>query len=218
MASTPVAQRASAIQAVSAGSRHARRRARPTTVTPAARIHGNAPKEAAAANSSAESGTSSSGNARMRATFSTWLSTTVYQRNDDSRAAATYHPAPSASISTAPPTDSHARTGRSRPASHSAPATAPTGPINPNGSFANAATPRAPHPTSAQRDATGCPPLGEDRTSDSHGCPPLGECGGPFWAPALERAAAVNGRPHIPSNSPANPHEIAATNSVSGLT
>jgi len=186
----------------------------------------------------------------MRATFSTWLSITVYQRNDDSRAAtATYHPAPSASVSTTPPTGSHARTGRSRPASHRAPATAPTGPINPNGSFANAATPRAPHPTSAQRDATGCPPmgedrpsdsngrpplgedrtsdsngcppLGEDRTSDSNGCPPLGECGGHFWAPAFEKsvkAAAANGRPHIPSNSPVNPHEIPATNSVSGLT
>ncbi len=70
-ASTPTAQIASAIHGTSAGSRHARPLTSATTVTAAATIHGNAPKPAAARNSSADSGTSSSGNARIRATFST---------------------------------------------------------------------------------------------------------------------------------------------------
>ena len=42
-------------------------------------IHGNAPSALTARNSANDSGTSSSGKCRSRTTFSTWLSTTVYQ-------------------------------------------------------------------------------------------------------------------------------------------
>ena len=175
-ASTPTAHTASATHGNSAGSRQARARTSAPTATAAARIHGKAPKPAAARNSSAESGTSSSGNWRMRATFSTWLSTTVYQRKAGSVTAATaYQPRPMTTMSATPSGGSHARTGRSRPASAAAIAMAPSGPSSPSGSFASAATPSAAQPSQTGQS----PRIASERVSAAGGVR------GPFLGPRI---------------------------------
>src|SRR5262245_31197554 len=88
---TSTAHNAKRIQARSSGPAQARRSAR-AIAQGAVTAHGRKAAKVTATNSSAVSGTSSSGKTRWRARLSTWLSTTVYQRKPGFAAsAAAYH-------------------------------------------------------------------------------------------------------------------------------